>query len=399
MLLTRLTCLLAPALGAASQDDTLAALVESHSYFMTVEEGAWHGTGADFLVEEGARAKLFLIGENHGNVETPLLTEHLAGELFLEGYEVFAVETGPLSARRVVELARADQPMQAFEEFFSQNPYAVPFFNWRREAQMLGAMVELGFEVWGIDQEFIGSPLWHFDVLLEAAPNTAARNLVTTWKEQELDALATLRSGANKGFLSSAGDADFDALDAAFATTDPPCKETLYEMRESAAIYQLFQTGRNYENNQRRIQLMKRHFARQWNGRGVGSSDTRVLMKFGSIHMGRGYSPLNQLDLGNQAAELGFAAGSDSFHLRVAGLGRRGLDGSFSDYTARQPPLELLKHRMPSEGWLVVDLRAFRPYFHADSRREAQPEIAAMVFRFDAIAVAPELHEAEAFGS
>ena len=55
------------------------------------------------------------------------------------------------------------------------------------------------------------------------------------------------------------------------------------------------------------------------NERLADDPDARVIYKFGAAHTGRGYSPYHQLDLGNQAAELAFAAGGESFHLFVFG--------------------------------------------------------------------------------
>ena len=122
------------------------------------------------------------------------------------------------------------------------------------------------------------------------------------------------------------------------------------------------------------------------------SPGARVLIKLGSAHAGRGYSPYDQLDVGNLAAELAFASGSDSFHLYV--LARRSLrpDGSSTDFMQSSPELGPFYDRGGAEP-LLFDLRELRAW--ASARRESDAALHSVVFRFDALLLLPEFHAAE----
>jgi len=115
-----------------------------------------------------------------------------------------------------------------------------------------------------------------------------------------------------------------------------------------------------------------------------------MFLKFGNVHMGRGYSPLNQLDLGNQVAELAVLRGGESFHVTVVGLSRMEADGSLTDYRAQAP--SLASFGSPDDPtWTVVDLRPLRPLLHGRNGGDVDPTLAQTAWRFDAAVVVPRL--------
>jgi hypothetical protein len=116
------------------------------------------------------------------------------------------------------------------------------------------------------------------------------------------------------------------------------------------------------------------------------------LIKLGSAHAGRGHSPFDQLDVGNLAAELGFAAGSDSFHVFVFGRRSIASDGSANDFAASTAYLKPFYDQL-ADAPRLFDLRGLRPW--ASARRESAPELHALIFRFDALLLFPALHAAE----
>ena len=107
-------------------------------------------------------------------------------------------------------------------------------------------------------------------------------------------------------------------------------------------------------------------------------------MKFGAVHMRRGYSPLNQLDLGNTAAELGMLRGGGSIHVNVGALSSVSEEGQVRDRRADSEVSARLARAMPGEAeWAVFDLRPLRPILHSESVAGAHPELADLVWGFD----------------
>ena len=77
--------------------------------------------------------------------------------------------------------------------------------------------------LWGVDQEFIGSPVFHLKRLVAIAPNDSARAAAAKLLAEEQEAAAT---AAQQNFLLSRyKDADFDALAANSKAT--PKRRTL----------------------------------------------------------------------------------------------------------------------------------------------------------------------------
>ncbi len=384
----RVPCLLLLALipgwqetKAVPQDENpVRTLLEANRRsFEWTAEGP-QGDGVDWLVEAAAEAGALVIGESHGNRETPQLTQHFLQALQPAGYNVFAIEVGPVSTRRLVELAE-NGGVDSFREFLESYPLTFPFFGRKEEAQMLGAAVAQGYRVWGLDQEFAGSGRYLLEQLEQYADEPEAAELVAGWLERAWGAYEQfLTSGERGGFLNEVKAEDFDQLDRAFAHADPEALEILAELRQSARIYREWREGANYASNHRRIQWMKHHFHESRRALPIAERESiKPVLKFGAMHGGRGYSPLNQLDVGNLAAELAASQGRDSLHL----------------YVTSQAFAKSMIKTSNEDSWLVFDLRALRPWFHRDQNRAASPALGTLVFRYDIAVVAPEFHPAE----
>lgn len=377
--------LIAGALGAAvlPAQDSLTELVRTNMRALELGDSGLTGPGADFVLQEADAARFFLIGESHGNVETCRLTTWLLDELKGRGYGAYALETGPASTELYTRIAR-DKGAQGIFELTAEFPFSVAFLNWREEVEVFAHALDQGWAVWGLDQEFIGSGRFLLSRLIELAGDDAAKKLATEWHGKAMQGFAHFAKTGDQsmGFMATVTDADFDALDAAFADADHEATHILGELRASATVYGHYSARRYYMNNYDRIKLMKRHFVDR-----LQTTDDKVLMKFGSAHMGRGYSPFDQLDLGNIAAELAFADGSDSFHLQVFAKQSVQSDGTVKDFTA-SPELAPLYAEVPDTGG-VLDLRALRPYCNSKRVKSDMPELCALVRRFDAILVLP----------
>ncbi len=261
------------------------------------------------------------------------------------------------------------------------------------EFALLEHAVTLGYDLWGLDQVFAGGARFNLARLVELAPSDTARAAATAALERARRGFQQFaRSGdTSVGFLQSATPEDYAALREAFA--DEEARRIVDELAASSRIYQLFGRGANYRSNHERIQLMKRHLAERVNAAGP---ETRVFLKFGSVHMGRGHSPLNQLDLGNAAAEIGLLRGGGSLHVKVTALGSTGTDGAVSDWTASAPHLRRFADAMDDEAaWTVFDLRPLRPIFHRAANAEGREELSELVWAYDLLVVARGFTRAE----
>jgi hypothetical protein len=394
---------------AATQDiEAAARVLREHRRVITGIAARPAGAGFEFLVEEGAASEFVLVGESHQTAETPRLFAALAVALRDHGYDAVALEIGPLTARHLVGRMRRGG-LAEHRASVARYPFTLPFFELRGEAELLETALRHGYEVWGLDQEFVGSGRYWLDRLAALAPDDAAGELVAAWKQRELAAVQHYQEteSTEAVIFNTAGPEDFEELRAAFSRPVDGGDGTSTEERDealaivdalaaSAQIYQLWRTE-NYENNRRRVAYMNGNLVaglQGWRERHGGPA--KVLLKFGGYHMGRGRSPANQFDLGNLAMQLATYRGGRSLHLFATALGMRGADGSFSDWGIDEPVWRLIREQVdPEQPWTVFDLRPLRPYFHRAANQQGNESIAGTVWNYDLVAIAPEFHPAE----
>lgn len=372
--------------GAHGSDARIDETLARHMQVMEVTAEGIQGPGAEMLVEMGRAAAFFALGESHLNKETPALTAGLLAELAPAGYSAFAIETGPMIADHAEDLLRAGRADE-LGRLVAEIPFTAAFIDHVPEFELLAHAVELKYELWGLDQVFAGGARFNLARLVELASDHEARSLA----EQSLARARTgfmefAQSGdSSAGFLQSTGSTQYRALRTAFAGNEEAVR-IIDELENSSRIYQLYGQGANYQSNRERIDLMKRHLAER-----IRDADpaTRVFLKFGSVHMRRGYSPLNQLDLGNAAAELGVFRGGGSIHVNVGALSSVNGDGQVRDWTADSAVLGRLARAMPENAqWAVFDLRPLRPVLHAEVVADAHPELAELVWGYDVMVLA-----------
>jgi hypothetical protein len=358
---------------------------------MEMEPGEISVEGAEFLLDEAERAKFFLVGESHGNQQTPGLVQNLLADLKPRGYSTFAMEIGPASAgilSRSIDAGGLNAAMQLCRE----TPMSIAFLNWTEEIDLAVDAREQGYRIWGLDQEFIASPRLLLSRLVELAEGAESRELAEEWLQRATVGFAEFAKTGDQstGFMVRVQPADFDALDAAFAQESEEARWILRELRASAVVYRHYQEGRFFMNNVDRIKLMKRHLHKELQDLG---EQEKVLFKFGAAHMYRGYSPYNQLDLGNAAAEMAFAGGSDSFHLMVFAQRSIGADDSGREFVEGSPHFKPF-YEVAGEDIAVYDLRPLRRLLASDRARKDQAALHQLVFGFDALLLFPDFDAA-----
>lgn len=173
---------------ARAQHAELEQQLSKNKHTLTLENGELKGEGRDFLFNEAKASRFFLIGEDHGIAELPQFTAALFKQIPAEGYDHFAIEVRPLTARLLGGMAASEDAQQAFREFNRQNPFSVPFYNWQEEAALLEAVVKSSWSganiLWGLDQKFILSTQLHFKRLVELASNDSARSVASEYYEK-----------------------------------------------------------------------------------------------------------------------------------------------------------------------------------------------------------------------
>lgn len=313
-------------LAAQSVDDgPLRRALAANRYTVELVDGRLRGPGGELLLEAGRAAQFFLLGEEHGVAETPLVAAALFRDLAAEGYGHLAIETGDGLAARLEEAARQPRPLEALARFYADHWPGAPFFTRRTEAELLVTAVRAveGMGVlWGLDYDIIADR-HALARLRELAATGAERRSVERAIQAADSAFERAMTEGNPGHVMMFG-GPAGVLDSLAGAFDPePGSEAhgiISLLRETRAINQHWLDGETWQSNRRRAQWSKRQLGRFWFEAWDRSGEPpRVLMKFGSNHMMKGRTPTGVFDIGTVAASIADALGRPSFHLLVVG--------------------------------------------------------------------------------
>ncbi len=378
---------------------------------LTVRPDGFSGPGAAILSEAVGASRYVLIGESHFSREIPAFTSNVCRLMAPGGLTAMVVETGPEAARAVNARMRAPDREQQISAFLTAYPDVMAFLNSRAEGQTVAdcaAVAGPDFTLWGLDQEFLGVSGYLFEQMLASGPGPLARAQIEALAQQEQTAVkAALASGSPMDlYLLKADEATLDAAGTAIDKDGGDRAKALFAaLRETRAIYQASQSGRG-DPNGRRARLMKRTLAAHF----AEAPQARVLMKFGALHLYKGYNPLGQRDVGNFVAEL--ADGQDVKSLNLIVVGARGEGAGYNgvgrpmkvytfdattdkDSDWRKDVMSARPAGTAAGDWILVDLRRLR----SKDMQALTPEWRDLIRGYDLAVVAPELSPSTKLGA
>ena len=278
------------------------------------------GPGGERLRAEIEQAQFVALGEDHGFAGSPQLGEALAhdaaavAERQEAGPLYYAVEVGPDTITWVAAQIETGG-LDALGTGLKGRPWAMPFLSNVEDAKLAAPFAAEG-RLWGIDQEFVGSPSLLFDILAARTKDTATKALLADWRAKDDAALAAGKFDAI--FTAYATNENFANLRTRFKG-DAEALKIIGDLAESTRIYQLNNSGQYLQNNEERSALMQRYFLAAY--RAVPAKAPRVLFKMGLNHIGRGTTPTSIVDFGSLLPGLAAANGKTVLTVAYVPLG------------------------------------------------------------------------------
>lgn len=390
---------------ADTSDTTLIQLMEQNTYPIELEDGEINGKGAEWLIKKSKEATIVSMGESHATQEIPAMIKALIEELQAAGeFSHLAIEVSPWTTERM--MSRLRQGKDAYDDFITEYPVAVPFYNWKNERDLLLQVVQNSkaeSPLIGLDQIFSFSTPLVLDRLKELSPSPQVRAKIerVEQKGETLSAddsrLQNLPSSMPVP-VSAYDPMTFDTLRSHFDGV-PEAKVILDELITSIEIYRLNSTN-NYKSNQIRARYLRDNFREAvQNIRAKSDKTPQILIKTGAMHAYRGMTPNNALDVGNLAISMARSMGGEAFNVAFV-CGPGGEARSFpSDTTSCWPERlgEPLKKYFKDQP-VLIDLTAIHPILH-EGEIKLQDELEDFLWSFDAVIVLPETTPAEPIAS
>jgi hypothetical protein len=380
----------------------LSEAIHRAGHPIAISGGKLAGPGADLLRSTITAAQFVVLGEDHGIAQIPQLGGALCAELAPSGFHHLALEIGPSIASELEGFARAGDGAARAAAFVKKYPETIAFYDWKEELAMLTACSQ--YQIWGLDQELMGSPVYLLPKILATKPGPASKAAIEALVRDNAAARATAAKTGDYGklFLMAAPQASLDAAKAALAKDGSPEAQAMFAtLLESREIYQGQLGGDAYASNRRRARLMKGTFLDDVSeAMKIEKVFPKVLIKVGAWHAYRGLNPLRSSELGNLIGEAAeghkveavnlLVLGVKGAQLRAAGVGRvptpQPLDlagDKDSDYQVLEPFFAEL-----GKEWKLFDLRTLRPQL--GKLGPIDPELERVMFGFDFMVLIPD---------
>jgi hypothetical protein len=388
-------------LGCATLLSGANAATAPQTFALELKDGKLAGSGAEVIRNELAKAQFILWGEEHGFADSPIVLRAIAQEARPLGFKYHVVEVGPLSTRMIREALSRDG-VPALHKIVHEVPLGIPFLCLKDDAELandfLGADSKGTPFLWGIDQEFTGSPTFHLQRLTEIAPNQTAKAAAAKLLAEEKEAA---KKADQKNFLLTRfKEWDFDGLAAQFKGQDEALN-IIAELKESAAIYQLWMSGQNYENNARRARLLAKNFLAAY--KSAADPQPKIVFKMGLEHVALGTTTVNTIDLGTLATSMAKTNGQTA--LRIAFLPAGGQNTAFMPKQGNPATVQAYESKevkelfaeigldtagLSKQGWTLVPLEPIRQALDTKGIDALKPFSRFVVLGYDYLITTPD---------
>ncbi len=377
------------------------AFATPQTFALDIQDGRLTGPGAEILRADLPRAQFILYGEDHGFADSPIVLRALARDARPLGFNYLVVEVGPISTAMVANTL-AMKGLDGERTLLRSAPMGFPFLSLKDDALLasdfLGHDAKGTPYLWGVDQEFILSPALLLPRLIALAPTPATRAELEQMLKDENAAVASFAQ--SKFILSRYANADFDALAKRFAD-QPEALRIIEAMRESAAIYQLWMGDHNYENNERRAELLARNFLACY--RAAADSPPKVIFKMGAEHTAIGTTTIDTVDLGTLASSIARTNGMKALRILFLPAGGRNLviapkagrltqvlpyDSSYAKEFF--DAIGVTAANLPQNGWTVVPLEPIRRALDNKGIGAMKPGPRFLLLGFDYVITTPD---------
>ncbi len=327
--------------GQVTKQSTFEEALSRVRSQIVVGNGILTGAGAEVLTKAVSSSRFVLLGEDHFSRETPELAASLCDII---QPDVYAIEVGPQAASYVGGLVKASNRVDLTRQRLAKYPQDMAFLDMREEndlaAHCAASSHNPHFQLWGLDQEFIGSAGLLLDAMENTHPGPRSLNAITAAKVEARKAEAQARKSgrAQDLYLLDAPDSAAASLETAISKDGKAeTKDLLREFLISRHIYQMQLKGM-HEAGMTRAQLLKQHFMSDYRAYEAANSAPRVFIKFGGMHTGKGFNFIHLRDLGNFVAEQADLEGTSSLHIFAMGArGEHSYPGPYGQKAVPQP--------------------------------------------------------------
>ncbi|EZH74166.1 hypothetical protein ATO12_14955 [Aquimarina atlantica] len=379
---------------SAQNDYSIDSIIQSNKYTFKIVNNEIIGNGKDFLKKEAGNSQFFMIGELHGNQETPLFTSAILNLLKPVGYNNFAIEIGPFSNKKLLSIIKQKNGVDSLSNFYKKyNPdnltNPIPFFDGMDEVRMLQTALINNYTIWGIDQEFVYAAPFLFDEIFNTVKKLKnnSKDYEQIYKKAHASLLKHLTTKSKSKFNLLLMDKHILEFISESKGTDNEVTTLLTELEKSWQIYAYGNgpTKQYFESNNSRAIMMKHYFFDYYKKALLKEPNPKMVLKMGSMHTVYGKNPLAIYDIGNTLYELAILNSSKSFNLALAGRYYIRSSGEKIDRLKYVPEYKKLFEHQEKNLWTLLDLRPLKKAIYNGKIKIDDKKFKKLLNRYDSV--------------
>ncbi|QDP01195.1 hypothetical protein [Thalassotalea sp. PS06] len=398
MPLCGVSLLFSAAAEAEQATNPLEDAIQASALPLTYQDNTFSGPAFDTLVEQGKQAQFFLIGEEHGIAENPVLAAQLFARLEGSGYQHLVIEVSPQIAR-IMELHLAKDGLDGLRRLFAKPGGEPAFFGMQQEAEMLADIKALlpdnNNVLLGVDYEVASDrPLLQW-LQQQQIPDSAKAPLTTLTHASQQSWERYYQEKSPQYIFSFAGDpALVEDVRESWPSASNDVDWTLHELQKTLEINRYWMQGQGWQSNQARVELLRENFLKHWQQIRGQDGQTKLMAKLGASHLMRGLSSNATFDLGTLLPEVAEINGGKAVSVMV-------LPGDESNVAVLDPANWTFQPAPAKDGYtkglqalyaqskdsmMLYDMQKLRPLMKGQMKTES-PELYRAVFGFDYVLI------------
>lgn len=347
-----------------------SAYIATKTKYFSIKNNQFEGEATNAIKQMITESQFIVLGESHGSNETSKLTRAMIPLVKKAGFNNFAVEVGPYSAKKLMDLS--NPPANTVKNIYDfNNKYYfkelddihIPFFHGIEDAKFLQAVAKNDIELWGLDQEYYSSIIYQTDELLNLAKDKANFKAIQQMKIEADKAIRKLYiedESSEKGidlFGEMVNDKAVTLFFSQFDGNDLIATALIKDLKISWDIYKRWRQG----SHEDRISYMRENFMSNYEAKLKSGKTPKVLLKFGRLHTPKIISG-NCYDVGYLANELATENGTICSNISL--LNRyQTFNGAVTDNLKASIYYKRLRSVI-SQGkmdeWTFIDLKSIR---------------------------------------
>ena len=366
--------------------------IKNNTYYFEVNASHIEGKGADILLESIKESQFFVLGEEHFSAQISKFTNAVIPILTKYNYKYFVAEIGPSTASKMTSLIKNDKSLYSINTEVNDlvGEVPIPFFDGKEDEVFLKNAINNGFELWGIDQEYMTAQVFLIDDIYNASNNKTylsksykqakAYFIRVTKKYMEDERFNLFTELSNSSIVHEF----FNSTD----VTNLKVQNIIFDLKASWVVYRLREVKDYYSSLHKRLDIMQSNFRDYYFKALKVDSLPKALIKIGGKHASKGRSLDNIFDIGNFAMELANFNGKKSTTVLMFPSAYLNDDGSTDnnidkdDEVFMRPLIDMAK-----DQWILIDLKKIEAFSWKNKIEYAS--LKDYMYRFDYIIITP----------